>query len=364
MKKNIKAFVIGGFVASSLGALAVNIPNSFSAGTPIKASDVNANFGSLKTAVDSLEGSKFKLPYSETTDSSRPFAIISNNIADTAIAIDGFTRNGFGIVGRSGNAVGVYGETDSTKINTPGILGYNKALSGQVVGILGRSINSPIGSGVAGFGKITGGYFEASAGPSGGFNPTGVYGVANNDLGIGVRGTSTTGIGGSFETSSTSSDTPALALRNRSSGFLITAWNGASTDSNLSVFRVGNDGSVFSGGTMAAKAFNVTSDRNAKTNFSNVNPASVLEKVTNLPISTWNYKDDNADQRHVGPMAQDFHAAFGLNGSDEKHISLVDSAGVALAAIQGLNQKLEAENKDLRSKLSNLESRLIALEKK
>jgi Chaperone of endosialidase len=370
MKKNIKAFVIGGFVASSLGALAVNIPNSFSAGTPIKASDVNANFGSLKTAVDSLEGSKFKLPYSDTTTDARPFSISSSNGADTTVAITGIVQNGTGIYGQSRDSVGVAGLSDSTKVNTPGVFGFNRGTTGQVVGVIGQSINSPIGSGVAGFGKITGGYFEASAGPSGGFNPTGVYGVANansstasgvigqSGVGSGVRGVSTTGIGGSFETSSTGSDTPALALRNRSSGFLITAWNGASTDSNLSVFRVGNDGSVFS------KSASFTSDRNRKTNFTRLNTLNVLEKVAQLPMSGWNYKDDASSLKHIGPMAQDFHAAFGLNGKDDTHINVVDSQGVALAAIQGLNQKLESENKDLRSKLSNLESRLIALEKK
>jgi hypothetical protein len=41
-------------------------------------------------------------------------------------------------------------------------------------------------------------------------------------------------------------------------------------------------------------------------------------------------------------VAQDFHAAFGL-GADDKRIATLDSSGVALAAIQGLNQKLEAD---------------------
>jgi hypothetical protein len=58
-----------------------------------------------------------------------------------------------------------------------------------------------------------------------------------------------------------------------------------------------------------------------------------------LPISEWNFKED-ADTRHLGPMAQYFHAAFGL-GTDDKHIATVDANGVALAAIQGLNRKLD-----------------------
>ncbi len=56
-------------------------------------------------------------------------------------------------------------------------------------------------------------------------------------------------------------------------------------------------------------------------------------------------------------MAQDFHAAFGLNGADDKHISTVDEGGVALAAIQGLNQKLDekdAEIQDLKRSVAEL----------
>jgi hypothetical protein len=68
---------------------------------------------------------------------------------------------------------------------------------------------------------------------------------------------------------------------------------------------------------------------------------------------------EDADTKHIGPMAQDFHAAFGLNGSDDKHISTVDEGGVALAAIQGLNQKLaekDAQIQNLEKKLDDLQA--------
>jgi hypothetical protein len=87
----------------------------------------------------------------------------------------------------------------------------------------------------------------------------------------------------------------------------------------------------------------------------------VLAKVAALPLSEWNYKLEGAGRRHVGPMAQDFQAAFGLNGGDDKHISVVDETGVALAAIQGLNAKserLEAENAALKLRLEKLERML------
>jgi hypothetical protein len=85
-----------------------------------------------------------------------------------------------------------------------------------------------------------------------------------------------------------------------------------------------------------------------------------LEKVVALPIQSWGYKSD-PDKRHIGPVAQDFHAAFGLNGADDTTIATVDADGVALAAIQGLNQKLEAqraENAALKERLEKIEQLL------
>jgi len=82
------------------------------------------------------------------------------------------------------------------------------------------------------------------------------------------------------------------------------------------------------------------SDRNLKENFEDVDAAEALEKVAKLPVETWNYKFEDADTRHMGPMAQDFQKAFGLGNSD-KVIVLLDAIGVALAAIKGLNQKVD-----------------------
>jgi hypothetical protein len=85
--------------------------------------------------------------------------------------------------------------------------------------------------------------------------------------------------------------------------------------------------------------FNNSSDRNAKQNFTQVNASTILAKVAQLPLSEWSYKED-PNTRHIGPMGQDFHSLFNV-GTDEKHIAPIDEGGVALAAIQGLNQKLE-----------------------
>ncbi len=110
------------------------------------------------------------------------------------------------------------------------------------------------------------------------------------------------------------------------------------------------------------------SDRNTKENFRRVDPRAVLEKVAQLAITEWNYKEDQSS-RHIGPVAQDFHAAFNV-GPDDKHITMVDADGVALAAIQGLNQKVEEREASLREELqrrdaenAELKRRLEALEK-
>ena len=104
-----------------------------------------------------------------------------------------------------------------------------------------------------------------------------------------------------------------------------------------------------------------SSDRNVKENFKPVDPRAVLDKVAALPLSEWNYKTDTTS-RHLGPMAQDFYAAFNV-GPDDKHIAVVDEGGVALAAIQGLNQKLEERLKAKDTEIEQLRSSMEELKK-
>lgn len=77
------------------------------------------------------------------------------------------------------------------------------------------------------------------------------------------------------------------------------------------------------------------SDRNLKAGFAPVDGADLLVRLNAVPMSKWRYKSERESIRHIGPMAQDFYAAFGL-GSDDKHITTVDEGGVALAAVQAL----------------------------
>ena len=106
--------------------------------------------------------------------------------------------------------------------------------------------------------------------------------------------------------------------------------------------------------------FNNSSDRNQKQDFAPVSPLQLLEKVSQLPLSEWSYKEDPTT-RHIGPVAQDFYCAFNI-GTDDKHIAPMDEGGVALAAIQGLNQKLTVELKQKETEITELKQRLEKLE--
>lgn len=125
----------------------------------------------------------------------------------------------------------------------------------------------------------------------------------------------------------------------------------------------------------------ILSDRNKKEHFK---PApNVLDKVLQFDLQTYNFKPSTKTNRlvkriegekklkfetnvvvttverpekHLGVMAQDFKAAFGL-GKDDKTIDPRDAAGVAYKAIQELNAKYAAE-------IARLEKRIEALEKK
>ena len=102
-----------------------------------------------------------------------------------------------------------------------------------------------------------------------------------------------------------------------------------------------------------------TSDRNAKENFAAVDSRKVLEQLVAMPLSTWNFKGADPGVRLLGPTAQDFHAAFGL-GNDDKTIVGTNLHGVALAAVQGLHEIVQANEAQMRVLLADKDDQIRA----
>ena len=120
---------------------------------------------------------------------------------------------------------------------------------------------------------------------------------------------------------------------------------------------------IFSGGG----SWSGVSDRRKKENFEVLNTENVLQRVAQLPLTSWNYKSQPATTRHIGPMAQDFYAAFGLDGiGNDTTINSLDIDGVNMAAIQALEKRtrdLQEENDRLKAKLEAMDAKMASIEK-
>ena len=116
------------------------------------------------------------------------------------------------------------------------------------------------------------------------------------------------------------------------------------------------------GCSLTLAGWHCTSDRATKQSIRDINVRDVLKRVVNLAVPSWEFIGAT-DNRHIGPMAQDFKKAFGL-GDNDKTISAMDMGGVALAAIQGLNEKLVAALKDKDAELKAMKHELAAIKRK
>jgi len=118
-------------------------------------------------------------------------------------------------------------------------------------------------------------------------------------------------------------------------------------------------------------------DRNIKENFEILDGELLLSKISRMPITKWNYKKTDPNFKYIGPMAQDFYAAFHLGGTDSLGINSISIDGVNMAGVQALEKrttemkneiaKLAVENKKLINEIADVKKyneTLIAENKK
>jgi hypothetical protein len=222
--------------------------------------------------------------------------------------------------------------------------GYQNSATGTYGTVGGGANNTASG----GYSAVGGGYFNKATG-TGAAVPGGVGNTATAAGSFAAGQDAAAGNSGAFVWSDGSATTSSGAnnqfVARASGGFVFYTSSGSSAGAQLPA---------------GSGSWSSLSDRAAKNDFAPINAQSVLAEVTSLPMTSWSYKTEPG-VRHVGPMAQDFFAAFNV-GEDNRHIADVDESGVALAAIKGLNEKLESDNTELKQENSLLSRRLDELE--
>jgi hypothetical protein len=232
--------------------------------------------------------------------------------------------------------------------------GFYNTNTAQVATIAGGDHNtaSNLGSSIGGgFYNTTAGYAATVAGgerntASGAHAaiPGGISNVASGtgSLAAGVRAKATNDYsfvwGGSPDVDTTSTTNGQFVVRSPGGAKFLT-----STNDSFGVQLSAN-----------GAGWSSISDSNAKTAVSVIDHRQTLAKLASLPVTEWRYKHDPS-RRYIGPMAQDFHAAFAL-GSDNKTISTLDTDGVALSAIKGLAEELRAQDEKLEAREAQIQA--------
>lgn len=227
--------------------------------------------------------------------------------------------SGRGVYGYAGHAsgtnFGVIGASESTA--GTGVRGAANAASGETYGAFGTAA-SPDGYALWGENEATGAFGYVGGG-------WGAYGAHGSGDAAGVLGTATAGVLG-------------MGFRGAYAGVF---------DGDVDV-----QGNLTVSGTI-----DPPSSRSLKEDVVPIDGVDVLRTLSTIPVASWRYAADDSRARHLGPMAEDFHEAFGLGTSPER-ISTIDADGVALAAIQGLYRLVQERD----ARIAELEARLAALE--
>lgn len=92
--------------------------------------------------------------------------------------------------------------------------------------------------------------------------------------------------------------------------------------------------------------FSCASSRTIKTAFEAIDTQTLLAGIRALPLSTWAYIEDHTGTRHLGPVAEDFFAQFGL-GEGPSSIGAQDLASLGLVGVQALAERDEAHAREL-----------------
>lgn len=235
------------------------------------------------------------------------------------------------IVGGQRNLIGTNSRSSTITGGEFNLIEAINPSAGSVLGAtIGGGISNLVGSNAIGA-VVGGGRFNESSGP-GATVPGGFANEASgtNSFAAGTRARALHDYsfvwGGSPDVDTTSFGSNTFTVRSPGGAKFLT-----STNDNFGVQLSAN-----------GAGWSSISDSNVKTAVKPLNHRITLQRLAQLPVTQWSYKHDPS-RRYIGPMAQDFHAAFGL-GVDDKTISTLDTDGVTLSAIKGLVEELREQD--------------------
>lgn len=298
--------------------------------TSVSAGFANTNW--QLTANDSVSGGLNKFSIEDLTAATVPFTVLGA-APNNALYIDNIGRVGFGTSTPALDLHMVSGDTPAVRFEQSG-----GAFSPQTWDVAGNEANFFVRDLTGGSrlpfrirpGAPTSSIDIAASGFVG-------FGTANPQTRIDVL-------------NSTPLAAPVSVLR-------ISNTDGSVDPTQIERFVVDSSGNVLARGTISQ-----LSSRAAKENFEPIDNRALLAKLDALPVSSWNYRGAPEQERHIGPVAEDFHAAFEL-GASNRYIAPTDMAGVALASVKALQQEVEerdAKIEQLEARLRKLEARLDA----
>lgn len=316
----INAFIGGGFQNAALNSRAT-VAGGYNNSASGVTSSVLGGFRNVASGQSSFVGG------GDADTASGANSVIGGGSKNKASGGSAVVGGGFNNVA-SGFGAFVGGGTSDTASGTSAFVGGGIANrgTGSYASIGGG--NSNIASGT--YATVPGGQNLTASG--------------NNSTAMGTNA-STGGFFGSFVYGDASAGT--IVTNSRANQFAVRSqhiWLGTTSavTSPATDFITTSTGAVLTvGGTWTN-----SSDRNRKTDVRQLNSRAVLQKVIEMPVTSWRYRSEPEAVRHIGPMAQDFQQAFGLS-ADSTHIATVDIDGVALASIQGLYGMIDERDREI-----------------
>jgi hypothetical protein len=260
---------------------------------------------------------------------------------------------------RVGQVNGV--QWDNDKIGSGSVaMGLNTTASGQESTALGGGstasayLSTAMGSETAASGDISTAMGAGTTASGSIATAMGVNSVASGNnstaMGAGTRaaGNESTAMGshtsalGAYSTAmgsySAAFGSGSFAYGDRSTEAVVTALNDQFVVRASGGFRFRTRSDLSTGCDLqtGSGTWSCTSSRLAKERFEDVSGEEVLHRLRRLSIQRWSYL--GLATRHIGPVAEEFYAAFAL-GEGPRTISAVDAAGVSLLAIQALERR-------------------------